>query len=118
MTLNKFHLIFLAVYTAVVVFITWYFNQSENTNDTGLTVHTQEEVDSLNNYIIKLELQQTLSDSTIIKYQHDLSELDDQINTTQRKIVQIRERYEKNITKVSNYTNTQLDSFFTNRYPN
>jgi len=116
MTLNKFHLIFLALYTAVVVFITWYFVKPEATNSTGLTKENQQLVDSLSNVISVLEYRQFEKDSLIIGFQEDISLLDIEIDATETKITQIQTQHEEDINNSKLFTVTDLDEFFTNRY--
>ena len=116
MTINKLHLIFLALYTAVVVFITWYFVKPEATSNTGLTKENQQLVDSLSNVISVLEYRQFEKDSLIIGFQEDISLLDIEIDATETKITQIQNQHEEELNNIERFTVTDLDEFFTNRY--
>ena len=117
MTIKKHHIIVFVCYTILVVALTYLLaNRTTNTNSTGLSNKDQIVVDSLNNRISVLEREQLASDSLITKYKQDIIELDNQIDVTEYKILQIRKDYEKNSINASSYTPTQLDSFFTNRY--
>tara|TARA_R110000744_G_scaffold28044_4_gene67988 strand:+ start:449 stop:805 length:357 start_codon:yes stop_codon:yes gene_type:complete len=116
MTLNKFHLIFLTLYTAVVVFSTWYFVKPEAASNTGLTKENQQIVDSLSNFISVLEYQQLEKDSLIIGYQQDISILDLEIDGTKTKITQIQDQHEEELNDIERFTVTDLDKFFADRY--
>lgn len=116
MTLNKFHLIFLGLYTAVVVFVTWYFVKPEAASNTGLTVKDQQLVDSLSSVISVLEYQQFEKDSLILGFQQDISLLDVQIDGTKTKITQIQKQHEEELNDIERFTVTDLDQFFADRY--
>jgi hypothetical protein len=116
MTINKFHLIFLAIYTAVVVFITWYFVKPEATNNTGLTKENQQIVDSLSNVISVLEYRQLEKDSLIIGFQQDIVKLDVEIDATETKITEIQNQHEEELNNIERFTVTDLDKFFADRY--
>lgn len=116
MTINKFHLIFLAIYTAVVVFITWYFVKPEATNSTGLTKENQQIVDSLSNVISVLEYRQLEKDSLIIGFQQDIVKLDVEIDATETKITEIQNQHEEELNNIERFTVTDLDKFFADRY--
>ena len=117
MTIKKYHIIVFVCYTVLVVALTYLLiNRTTNTNSTGLSNKDQIVVDSLNDRINIMEREQLASDSLIIKYKQDITELDDQIHVTESRILQIRKDYEKNSINADSYTPTQLDSFFTNRY--
>jgi hypothetical protein len=116
MTISKLHLIFLALYTAVVVFITWYFVKPQPTSNTGLTKENQQIVDSLTNIISVLEYRQFEKDSIITAYQEDISALDIQIDATETKITQIQNQHEEDLNNIERFTVTDLDEFFANRY--
>ena len=116
MTINKFHLIFLAIYTAVVVFITWYFVKPEATNNTGLTKENQQIVDSLSNVISVLEYRQLEKDSLIIGFQQDIVKLDVEVDATETRITEIQNQHEEELNNIERFTVTDLDKFFADRY--
>ena len=116
MTINKLHLTLLALYTAVVVFITWYFVKPEATSNTGLTKENQQLVDSLSNVISVLEFRQFEKDSLIIGFQEDISLLDIEIDATETKITQIQNQHEEELNNIERFTVTDLDKFFADRY--
>ena len=116
MTINKFHLIFLTLYTAVVVFSTWYFVKPETVSNTGLTIKNQQTVDSLTNVISVLEYRQFEKDSLIIGFQHDISLLDIKIAKTKSKFTQIQKQHEKELNDIKRFTVTDFDKFFADRY--
>ena len=116
MTVTKTHLIFLAIYTAVVVFITWYFVNPQPTNDNGLTTESQQMIDSLAREINILEYRQYEKDSLIANYKGEIDSLDTQIVTLNNKVIKIKKEYEKEIIYIRNYTTTELNEFFTERY--
>ena len=115
MTINRYHIIGLALYTALIVTLT-YLLLRPNTNVNGLSTQDQKYVDSLNIRIGELEGQQKVSDSLIANYKKDIEVLDHKIDSTKNKVIQIRKDYEGKIKDISRYTPTQLDNFFTDRY--
>ena len=117
MTLNRFHLIFLALYTVVVVFAVWYFVKPQPTSNTGLTKENQQLVDSLSNAISVLEYQQFEKDSLITSFQQDISLLDVEIDATETQIIQIQKQHEEELNDIERFTVTDLDQFFADRYP-
>ena len=94
MTVTKNHLIFLALYTAVVVLTTWYFVKPSAITDTGLTPDQLKQLDSLNTQIGVLEFQQRQKDSLINKYKQEIVVLDQKVDSTKTQISQIRKEYE------------------------
>ena len=116
MTINKLHLTFLALYTAVVVFITWYFVKPEATSNTGLTKENQQIVDSLTNVIFVLEYRQFEKDSIIIGFEQDISLLDLQIDATEVELTETKKQHEEELNNIERFTVTDLDKFFADRY--
>ena len=116
MTINRYHLIFLALYTAVVVFVTWYFVKPEPHTDSGLTYENQLTIDSLSREISILEYQQAEKDSLIASYKLGIDSLDTQIEITNNKITKIKKEYEDKLISIRVYTVTELDKFFAERY--
>lgn len=116
MTVTKNHLIFLALYTALVVLITWYFVKPHPVGESGLTQENQQKIDSLNVAIGLLEYRQAEKDSLIVSYKHSIDSLDTQILKTNNKITKIKKDHEKEISNIKLYTVTELDKFFSERY--
>ena len=115
MTINRYHIIGLALYTALIVTLTYLLSRP-NTSVNGLSTQDQKYVDSLNIRIGELEGQQKLSDSLIANYKKDIEVLDHKIDSTKNKVTQIRKEYEGKIKNIGRYTPTELDNFFTDRY--
>lgn len=75
-----------------------------------------QEIDSLTQVINKLEQQHLIQDSIIATYQVKVDSLDTEIVKSKDKIEQIKKEYGKKIKAIGNYTPTELDGFFTDRY--
>lgn len=73
-------------------------------------------IDSLNNIIKKIYKDQKKLDSSINNINLEIKLVDKTINDIKGQKTIIREIYHEEINRVSNYSDTQLDSFFTNRY--
>lgn len=73
-------------------------------------------IDSLTNEIHKIDSLHKEKDSVITIYKDSIVYLDRVIENDKIKIVKIKEKYDKVRPTVVKYTNTQLDSFFSNRY--
>ena len=117
MTINRYHIIGLVLYTAIIVLITYLLVRPSN-NVAGVTLQDQHTLDSLNIRIGELEGQQKLSDSLIANYKKDIEVLDHKIDSTKTKVIQIREYYDKKLKDIKRLSSTELDSFFTERYKN
>lgn len=116
MTINRYHILILALYTILVVLTTWYFVKPQPTGATGLSIENEQLIDSLSTTIGVLEYKQAEKDSIIQLYKHDIDSLDTEIETTNIKITKIKKEYEKKIKTIRSYTPTELDKFFTDRY--
>ena len=112
MTINRYHIIGLALYTALIVTLTYLLSRP-NTNVNGLSTQDQKYVGSLSIRIGELGGQQKVSDSLIANYKKDIEVLDHKIDSTKNKVIQIRKDYEGKIKDISRYTPTHLDNFFT-----
>lgn len=74
-------------------------------------------IDSLNNVVIDLVKQQASQDSLIAIYKQKIDSLDEEIAVTEKELAKSKKDHGKKIQAASNYTPSQVDSFFTNRYP-
>jgi predicted nucleic acid-binding Zn-ribbon protein len=79
-------------------------------------IKPQHELDSLAHVITDLKREQHAKDSVITNLKSEVSALDKVIYNQKVKIVKIREEYDTKIKTVSNYTPSELDSFFAERY--
>jgi len=86
------------------------------TPNTNLAKETYEKIDSLNNSIDSLEKDNKTLDSNIVNYTHQIEAIDNSIDRIKNEKTTIKEIYHETITNVEHYNNSQLDSFFTNRY--
>jgi len=73
-------------------------------------------IDSLNMMMKELIKEQGKIDSTIILYNKQINNLDNNISIIKGQKTIIKEIYHDEINRVVNYNDVQLDSFFTNRY--
>lgn len=115
MVINRYHIIGLVLYTTLIVILTYLLTRPNTTVD-GLTTKEREQIDSLKTHIVELEGRQRVSDGLIAKYKQDIALLDYKIDSTKTRVIQIRKHYEKKLKDASNYTPTELDRFFSDRY--
>lgn len=101
--------------SAFVLFIT-YWILFVITPASNLAEQTYKKIDSLNHNIDSLEIENKILDSSIINYTHQIDNIDNSIDRIKNEKTTIKEIYHETITNVDHYDNSQLDSFFTNRY--
>ena len=116
MTVTKNHLIFLAIYSLVLIGATWFIVKPGPISNTGLTLPNQQLVDSLSNVVNILEYRQNEKDSLIRIYKEDIVILDVKITTKENEITNIKQKYEKELADIKRYNVADLNEFFTNRY--
>ena len=116
MTVTKNHLIFLAIYTALIAAATYFIAVRGGSDQPGVPYSQQRELDSLSREFQTLQVKQTQKDSLIAIYKTRVVALDERIDSANTEIIKIRSYYGKKIDDINKYTPTQLDSFFTNRY--
>ena len=73
-------------------------------------------IDSLNQMIKEIELEQKKLDSNIVTYNKKIDEVDDHIDNIKGQKTIVKEIYHEKITSVDKLTVRELDSFFTDRY--
>jgi peptidoglycan hydrolase CwlO-like protein len=76
----------------------------------------KQEIDSLNRTLIDLQKKQVELDNSILQHQFKIDSLNIEINTTTQEITDIRVRYDKKLKDINNYTPSQLNDFFSERY--
>jgi hypothetical protein len=116
MTVTKYHLIFLAIYSLALISATWFFTKPKPISNTGLTIQNQHLVDSLSTAVTLLEYRQKEKDSLIQLYRGDIVVLDVKIKATKNEITNIKQKYEKELADIKRYNVADLNEFFTNRY--
>lgn len=83
--------------------------------DTGSTKYNRT-IDSLTQEIIKLDSLHVKQDSFIVIYKDSVVYKDSLIEVEKIKFNDIKKKYNEARTNISKYSNSQLDSFFSNRY--
>jgi septal ring factor EnvC (AmiA/AmiB activator) len=73
-------------------------------------------IDSLNNIIKEIYKEQQKLDSNIDSYNKKIDVVDDDINKIKGQKTIVKEIYHEEINRAGNYTEPQLDSFFSARY--
>ena len=73
-------------------------------------------IDALTKANKELVEHQKQLDSTIQVYENEVKQVDNQIDNIKEKTTIIREYYHEQSVAANNYTPTQVDSFFKNRY--
>jgi hypothetical protein len=101
---------------AVFALIVLYWIMFVLTPSSKLAEETYKKIDSLNHNIDSVEALNRSLDSQLINYNTQISEIDKSIDRIKNEKTTIKEIYHETITNVDHYDNSQLDSFFTNRY--
>jgi len=78
--------------------------------------HNFKTIDSLKQEIQKVDSLYKIKDSTIIVYKDSIIYMEDIIHDKKNELTKIKSKYAKIHPIVVKYDNTQLDSFFSNRY--
>jgi vacuolar-type H+-ATPase subunit I/STV1 len=102
----------------IVVFalIVLYWIMFVLTPSSKLAEETYKKIDSLNRNIDSVEALNRSLDSQLVNYNSQITEIDKSIDRIKNEKTTIKEIYHETITNVDHYDNSQLDSFFTNRY--
>ena len=74
------------------------------------------QIDSLNVVIKGLHKENLKLDSTVLNLNNEIKLVDKQIEEIKNKKVTVKKEYHEKITRVDNYTEPELDSFFSDRY--
>ena len=74
------------------------------------------QIDSLNVVIQGLYKENLKLDSTVLNLNNEIKLVDKQIEEIKNKKVTVKKEYHEKITRVDNYTEPELDSFFSDRY--
>lgn len=83
---------------------------------TSLSYEDRKKLDSLNVRMFQLSEQQKKLDSSISLFEGEVEMILDSISKIKQEKIIIRKTYYEEINRVSNFTDGQVDSFFTNRY--
>jgi Ni,Fe-hydrogenase I cytochrome b subunit len=78
--------------------------------------HNFKTIDSLKQEIQKVDSLHKVKDSTIIVYKDSIIYMEDIIHDKKNELTKIKSKYAKIHPIIVKYDNTQLDSFFSNRY--
>ena len=102
---------------AVIVIIVglWLINMIVQ-NEHAQTNNYKKTIDSLNIELIKIDSVHKKLNDTIIIYKDSIVYLDKIIEVNKANINKLKEKHDKIYYITTQYTNIQLDSFFTNRY--
>jgi septal ring factor EnvC (AmiA/AmiB activator) len=82
----------------------------------GMDALEKAKIDSLNNTIKELYKEQQKLDSAIEGYNEKIDEVDNHIDKIKGQKTIVKEIYHEEINRAGNYTEPQLDSFFSTRY--
>jgi len=86
------------------------------TPKTRISTENQNKIDSLNILIINIQKSQKNLNIKLDSINLDINKVDKDINNIKTQKTIIREIYHEKIINAINFTETELDSFFTNRY--
>lgn len=110
-------LLILILSVVVVGFLVYVVFFDKNKNDyVDPYAKDKNKIDSLTAKINDLRKQQLTQDSLIGTYENRIVYYKSEIKKVDNKIAVIRKEYEERIRDAYNYTPSQLDSFFANRY--
>jgi len=84
----------------------------------GMSTGEKSKIDSLNTTIKEIYKEQQKLDSNILNYNQKIDEVDNHINKIKGQKTIVKEIYHEEINRAGNYTEPQLDSFFSARYHN
>ena len=84
----------------------------------GMDPSEKAKIDSLNNTIKEIYKDQQKLDSAISVYSEKIDEVDNHIDKIKGQKTIVKEIYHEEINRAGNYTEPQLDSFFSARYHN
>jgi hypothetical protein len=104
-------LIIIALLIALLI-----ITSGKNTPEVDPYASEKQVIDSLSGLITNLDKEHIKQDSIINSYKIKIESLEYKVDSTKNKITEIRNYYGKKIKDISNYTNDELDSFFTERY--
>lgn len=112
-TMNNWKvIIFMVILVLIIFLIPKYFSPIIDNQK-----QTFDKIDSLNNIIKDIQSHQLKLDSSINNFNSMIDEVDSSIKNIKGQKTIIKEIYHEKINSVSSYTNKQIDSFFSGRYP-
>jgi flagellar capping protein FliD len=82
----------------------------------GMSPEDKAKIDSLNVVINNMYKEQELLDDKIDNINKEINEVDNNINKIKKQKTIVKEVYHEKINRVSNFTEPELDSFFSDRY--
>lgn len=100
----------------LIVVLSIYFLIHVFKPSTTLSYEDRTKLDSLNNRISVLFEKQKKLDTTISLFESEVKIMFDSISKIKQEKIIIRKTYYEEINRVSNFTDIQVDSFFTNKY--
>jgi peptidoglycan hydrolase CwlO-like protein len=100
--------------TLSILLIGWFAFRvfSPNTMSEG----DKSKIDSAKNIIEEKKKEQVIIEDKIEDINEEVETIDDNISKIKTNKEKIGKKYHEEITRVDNYTNPELDSFFSNRY--
>lgn len=100
----------------LIVVLSIYFLIHVYKPATSLSHEDRVKLDSLNNRISILFENQKRLDTTINLFEKEVKVMFDSVSRIKQEKIIIRKIYYEEINRVSNFTDVQVDSFFTNKY--
>jgi len=82
----------------------------------NITLENKNKIDELNSLILNAQKSQELLNNKIDSINMDVNKIDRDINVLKNKKTIVKEIYYEKINNINNFNETELDSFFTNRY--
>ena len=111
--LKLWHVILFSIAFSVLVYFALFNPKTVETSDYA---QEKNKIDSLSYVITDLQKEQIKLNTTLITYQTKIDSLNFQMDSTRQEIANIRIYYGRQIKDITNYTPSELDKFFTNRY--
>jgi hypothetical protein len=104
-----------AIVVMVVIIGLWLINMVVR-EERDHTTNYKKTIDSLNIELVKIDSIHRKQDDTIMIYKDSIVYLDKIIEVNKTNINKLKEKHDKIYYITTQYSNTQLDSFFSNRY--
>jgi hypothetical protein len=76
----------------------------------------KEKMQSIQNTINQINENQKILNNQIVGFKNEMSVIEDKISEVENQKIIVKEIYHEKINNVTNYSDKQLDSFFTERY--
>lgn len=110
--IKKYKTILLVLIGLFIVYWVMFVSNSHNT----MSNDDKAKLDSLTNIVNQINKEQDTLESKIEVINEEVHKIDENISTIKTNKIKIGKKYHEEINRVDNYSEPELDSFFSNRY--